>query len=114
MALTLKALNDGTVEDTQGIEKYKIPPISAIKDDLLRSELDGAAVRLKKVGNLVTILQQHDDMAKKAKILEEIDSNRDALIRTLNSVWEFFELDQLPIPTEATDATDVYEQFPLP
>ncbi|MEP6950869.1 MAG: toll/interleukin-1 receptor domain-containing protein [Ginsengibacter sp.] len=125
--LTLKAIKTGVVQDNQGTEWKRIRPIAQIRDKVLRSEMNIVAVKLKTASNLIALLieqdrainanapeQQGEYHTKRTNMLLEIDIQRDLMINMVNRILERFELDQLPVPTEAKDSTNVYEQFFAP
>ena len=110
MKITLKAMKTGIIEDRQGSEVGRIIPISKTKDPKLRAAAEEMAARVKKVNNLIMRMQEYDN--NKRDIITEIDRARDGIIGTLNGIWRRFEISTLPIPTEITDSTDVWERFP--
>jgi hypothetical protein len=109
--ITLKALNTGVLEDRHGVELRRIEPITSIKDEKLYFKMQEIATILKRTSNLITIRVMTKDVAKRDDIIKEIDKERDVIIITLNRIWECFGLPKLPIPTEVTDSTNVWEQF---
>jgi TIR domain len=110
MKLTLKAINTGDVQDNKGITKRFIKPITDIKDRKLFDRTQQIETQLKTVCNLIEILKTKS-RDEGQSIRAEIDAKRDAIIGGLNAIWSCFGLHTLPIPTEVTDATDVWERF---
>jgi|GEM_PF-1581107 len=108
--LTLKALNTGVLTDRQGAELRRIEPITQIKDEKLHSTMQEVATRLKRTSNLITRLQEKNDMAQRTDIRREIDKERDEIIMTLNRILECFGIPKLPIPTKVEDSTNVWEE----
>ncbi len=119
--LTLKSVNTGVVEDNSGVARKTISPITRIRDAKLHASMQQVATQLQTIGNLIEMLIE---MRKEApispnspqlvEIITEIDTKRDTVIGTLNEIWRCFGLHPLPIPTNITEATDVWEYFPGP
>ena len=111
MRQTLKALNTGIVEDSAGKIQNTIEPITRIRDSKLHARMQHVETQLKATSNLVEVLHTATESSRHIEILSEIDKKRDAIIANLNEIWSCFGLHPLPIPTEITDSTDVWERF---
>jgi hypothetical protein len=111
--LTIKAINTGEIKDNSGATRKQIEPITRIKDAKLYATMQEVETQLKTTFNLVDILKQTaTDDSRRHNLISELDSRRDVIIRTLNGIWSCFGLHPLPVPTEITDSTDVWEVLP--
>jgi hypothetical protein len=110
--VTIKALNTGEIDDSSGATRKKIEPISKIRDAKLHATMQEVETQLKATYNLIDILKSvGPDFKRRSDIIREIDIRRDGIIGTLNSIWQCFGLHPLPIPTQITTSTDVWESF---
>jgi hypothetical protein len=110
--VTIKALNTGEIDDSSGATRKKIDPISKIRDAKLHATMQEVETQLKATYNLIDILKNvGPDFERRSDIIREIDIKRDGIIATLNSIWQCFGLHPLPIPTQITTSTDVWETF---
>jgi TIR domain len=114
--LTLKSINTGVVEDNSGVARNTISPITRIRDAKLYASMQQVATQLKTIDNLIEMLielrKKAPDSPQLGKIITELDTKRDTVIGALNKIWLCFGLHTLPIPTDITESTDVWEYFP--
>lgn len=110
--LTIKAMNTGEVQDSSGTIRKKIEPITKIRDPKLHLTMQQVENQLKAAWNLIDILKRTATEGGRCDdIIHEIDIKRDAIIVTLNEIWSCFGLHPLPVPTQITESTDVWEIF---
>lgn len=107
MELTIKALNTGVLQDRQGAELAKGSPVSEIRRAAWRRTLADVPSRLKAISNHI------DEYVHAAQGVggapPTIDSERDEVIRLVNTVLISAKLQPLPIPSTWTDNSTAYE-----
>jgi hypothetical protein len=109
---TIKAINTGEIDDSSGTTRKRIEPITKIRDAKLHATMQEVETQLKATYNLIDILKSAaPDFERRSDIIREIDIKRDRIIATLNVIWQCFGLHPLPIPTQITTSTDVWELF---
>ena len=104
-------MKSGILEDRQGNELRRITPAYKIQTPELQKIADEVLNHLKKAINLASILVSGNDNIDRPKICDTLDDEREMIINRLNEVWEVFGIRTLPVPSEKTDSTDVYEEF---
>ena len=107
---TIKAVNTGHLATRSGtpLEDHRVRGKSQLRDQQLRADMDDIGDRLERVRSLLR--EGRDDPAKQAALADQIDHERDQIVRTLNSAAQRFRLNGLRVPTSVKSYEEVYDE----
>jgi hypothetical protein len=106
---TIKTLNTGLVENSDGIVYKTIGSINRLRDPKLRATMLNISDLLKRIDNLIDTHKPYPGAYP--EVVDEINRIRDDVINKLNRVWLAFGLHKLPVPSEVETTMSVYDSY---
>lgn len=107
---TIKAINTGQLATRSGadLSEHTARGKSQLQDRQLRNEMDEIVTRLEKVRAMVRATI--DEPGGRADSADQIDAERDEIVRILNTIADRFKLHGLPQPTSVNEWAEVYSE----
>ena len=105
MDATIKALTTGMLTSRSGREIRSGKGISELRRGERRSQMDQVVTLLRRIRERVKSVKP--DEAVDPAMAELIDADRDAVINSMNSIWRRLGIPELPLPSKATDVSEV-------
>jgi hypothetical protein len=100
---TIKAVTTGVLTDRHGTELGRCKAKAYLKRSEWLSTMDTIESRLNRIRKLIPSEIGEVDL----KVTEEMDKERDEILKSLNEIWKLLKIPLLPKPTDVKSYEDV-------